>query len=211
MGPRATVVSAWAKPLQLLADRAVIAEVRRGGPAANSEMRQISDLTRRGDSVAERRPRLVGGARSTEAHALSHIDEHSAIVDADPGRVWCALGDVLGRERLPGRGIVARLLDAQPATRSGDPLLAGSTLPGFAVVRSEPHSELALEGRHRFASYALIFRLGEADGRTTIRAETRATFAGAGGRLYRALVISARTHALAVRSMLVGVRVSAER
>ena len=112
-------------------------------------MRQISDLTRRGDSVAERRPRLVGGARSTEAHALSHIDEHSAIVDADPGRVWCALGDVLGRERLPGRGIVARLLDAQPATRSGDPLLAGSTLPGFTVVRSEPHSEVALEGRHR--------------------------------------------------------------
>ena len=174
-------------------------------------MDEISDLTRMGDSVAERRSRLAAGARSSEAHVLSHIDEHSAIVDADPGRVWRALGEVLRRERLPGRGLVARLLDAQPATRSGDPLLAGSTLPGFTVVRSEPHSELALEGRHRFASYALIFRLGEADGRTTIRAETRATFAGAGGRIYRALVISARTHALAVRSMLGGVRVSAER
>ena len=198
------------KPLQLFADRAAIAEAR-GGSVVNSDMERMSDLTRRGGSVAERRSRLVGGARSTEAHLLSHIDEHSAIVDADPGRVWHALGEVLGRERLPGRGMVARLLDAQPATRSGDPLLAGSTLPGFTVVRSEPHSELALEGRHRFASYALIFRLGEADGRTTIRAETRATFAGAGGRIYRALVISARTHALAVRSMLGGMRVSAER
>ena len=171
----------------------------------------MSDLTRRGGLVAERGSRLGGGARPTEGQVLSHIDEHASIVNADSGRVWRALGEVLGRERLPGRGVVARLLDAQPATRSGDPLLAGSTLPGFSVVRSEPHSELALEGRHRFASYALIFRLGEADGRTTIRAETRATFAGAGGRIYRALVIGARTHALAVRSMLGGVRVSAER
>jgi hypothetical protein len=154
----------------------------------NSDIEEISDLMRSGGSVAERRSRSVGGARWTEGDALSHIDEHSAIVDADRGRVWRALGEVLGRERLPGRGVVARLLDAQPATRSGDPLVAGSTLPGFIVVRSEPHSELALEGRHRFASYALIFRLGEADGHTTIRAETRATFAGGGGRIYRALV-----------------------
>jgi len=174
-------------------------------------MDEISDLSRLGGSMGEGRARFVTGARSSEAHVLSHIDEHSAIVDADPGRVWHALGEVLGRERLPGRGLVARLLRAQPATRSGDPLLPGSTLPGFTVVRSEPPSELALEGRHRFASYALIFRLGEADGRTTIRAETRATFAGAGGRIYRAVVISARTHALAIRSMLGGVRVTAER
>src|SRR5213082_2709034 len=81
---------------------------------------------------------------------LPHVDAHVQTVDADPGRVWPALGEVLASERIPGRGRVARLLGAEPSSRHGDPLLAGSTLPGFRVARAKPPHELALEGRHRF-------------------------------------------------------------
>lgn len=75
--------------------------------------------------------------------------------------------------------------------------------PGFHVVTAVPAKELALAGSHRFATYALIFRLEEAGaGRTRVRAESRAAFPGPAGRLYRLLVIGTGGHALAVRRML---------
>ena len=108
-----------------------------------------------------------------------------------------ALGDALarsrvpelGRSRIPTTGYGARLLRVHPGTRSGDPLLAGSTLPGFTVIRAEPGKELALEGHHRFSSYALIFRLAASEHHTMLSAETRAAFPGVSGRVYRGLVI----------------------
>jgi hypothetical protein len=151
----------------------------------------------------------AGAARS--AAELPHIDEHTTTIRVDdPGLVWSALEEVIERFwRVPS--LSTRLLQAEPATRSGDPLLAGSTLPGFAVVRAEPGKELALQGRHRFSTYALIFRLVAGEDRTTLSAETRATFPGASGRVYRALIIGTRGHILVVRALLRATRRRAER
>src|SRR5690349_7364646 len=82
----------------------------------------------------------------------------------------------LAHVRIPGRGWVARLLDAESVDRRGDPLVAGSTLPGFLVTRAVAPHELALEGRHRFAVYALVIRMDACDDGTMISAESRARF-----------------------------------
>jgi hypothetical protein len=156
----------------------------------------------------------------TSAGELPRIDEHTVTVRVDdPGRVWSALGDVLGRSRVPGlgrshiptTGYGARLLQVHPGTRSGDPLLAGSTLPGFMVIRAEHGKELALAGHHRFSSYTLIFRLVAGEHDTTLSAETRAAFPGVSGRVYRGLVIGTHGHELVVRALLWAARRRAER
>jgi hypothetical protein len=154
-----------------------------------------------------RAPRPLHAARPAE---LRHLDTHETTVRADSRDVWHALGEVLARERVPGRGVVARLLRAEPAERRDDPLVAGSTLPGFRVARArEPH-ELTLEGRHRFASYTLLIRVRENGDGSVIHAESRAHFIGVGGVVYRGLVVGARTHTVLVRSMLGGIRAHAE-
>ena len=80
-------------------------------------------------------------------------------------------------------------------------------MPGFRVVTAIPGHELVLEGRHRFSSYALTFRIeAPASDRTELRAETRATFPGPHGRVYRLLVIRSGAHVVAVRRMLDAVR-----
>lgn len=142
---------------------------------------------------------------------LPHIDEHAIVIAAgDPGRVWNALGETIERYwRVPNLGV--RMLRAEPATRSGNPLITGSTIPGFIVARAEPSKDLALQGRHRFSSYALIFRMATNDGRTTLSAETRAAFPGVSGCVYRGLVIGTRGHVLVVRGLLRSTRRRAER
>lgn len=145
---------------------------------------------------------------------LPRIDEHTTTIHvSDPGRVWSALGDVLAGSRVPGfgRSRIPRAMKVQPGTCSGEPLIAGSTLPGFTVVRAEPNRELALQGRHRFSSYALIFRLAKGERHTTLSAETRAVFPGVSGRAYRGLVIGTRGHVLVVRALLRATRTRAER
>lgn len=147
------------------------------------------------------------------AATLPRIDEHTiAIAVDDPMRAWRALGDVLSRSRVPGFGgsRVPGFMKVDPGKRSGDPLHEGSTLPGFTIVRAELCQELALQGQHRCSSYALIFRLAAAEHRTTLSAETRASFPGAGGRLYRALVIGTHGHVLVVHGLLRAVRRRAE-
>lgn len=138
-----------------------------------------------------------------ELARLPYVDEHRIRVRAEPPLVWLALGHTLRQPSSRVTCLGAKLLGAQPASSTGDPLIEGSTLPGFVVVRSAPPVELALQGRHRFSQYALTFRIAVDDGdATTLRAETRAAFPGLIGRAYQALVIDSNGHRVAVRRLL---------
>jgi hypothetical protein len=144
---------------------------------------------------------------------LPFVDEHGVEVAAPPEAVWGSLCRVAeGSFSSPAATRVARLVGCEATGASGPrPLAAGSTLPGFTVARAEPGSELALAGRHRYSEYALVFRLS-GDGVTTrLRAETRALFPGASGRLYRAAVIGTRGHVLVTMRLLGAVKRRAER
>ncbi len=110
-------------------------------------------------------------------------------------------------------GRIARLLGCADVDSSGrQPLGTGSTLPGFHVDAADRSRELALGGSHRFSNYALIFRLEELDESSTrLRAETRATFPGLKGSVYRTLVITTRGHVLVTRRLLNATKRRAER
>jgi hypothetical protein len=151
---------------------------------------------------------------STEADRLPYIDEHSIEIAADAETTWeAALRVVDGSFASTRSSTVARLLGCADTDVSGpQPLVVGSTVPGFHVETIERPSQLGLGGSHRFSRYALIFRvdaLGE--GRTRLRAETRAEFPGLKGRAYRALVIGTRGHVLLLRRLLGAVKRRAER
>ena len=144
---------------------------------------------------------------------LPFVDEHATIAAADVESTWAAL--LRTAERTTGGAVsarFARLLGCADVAAGGPrPLAVGSTVPGFHVAALRPGEELALAGRHRFAEYALIFRLEPAGAGTRVRAETRAEFPGLKGRAYRALVIGSRGHVLATRRILAAVRERAER
>jgi hypothetical protein len=145
---------------------------------------------------------------------LPHIDEHLVAVDAKPEETWAALLRVAeGSFSSPATARFARLLGCADVAASGPrPLAAGSSFPGFHVEAAEPPHELALRGKHRFSDYALIFRLDPVgEGRTTLRAETRAAFSGLKGQAYRGLVIGTRGHVLVTRRVLSAIRRRAER
>jgi hypothetical protein len=111
---------------------------------------------------------------------LPFIDEHTTTISAGVDDVWTALLDFLDG----------------PFFRTG-----------FRVTAVVPGSELVLEGRHPFSIYALTFRLESiGSGQSRLRAESRAAFPGARGRLYRLLVIGSRGHVGAVRHMLRRIR-----
>lgn len=142
------------------------------------------------------------------------MDEHATEVAAPPARVWEAL---LGAVEAVVSGAAApryaRLVGCADTTASGPrPLGVGSTVPGFHVAAATAPRELALAGSHRFSEYLLTFRLDDlGDGRTRVRAETRAEFPGLKGRAYRALVIDTRMHVLATNRIVGSVRRRAER
>ncbi len=140
--------------------------------------------------------------------ALPPVDEHSIEIGAGIERTWEALVATLpslfdtGRTR---RG--AALLGCEYREGEGEPSVIGSTLPGFVVARSVRPSTLALEGQHRYSRYALVFRIDElGQGRSRLRAETRAEFPGATGRIYRTLLMGSRGHVRSVRRILETVR-----
>src|SRR5690606_26998270 len=105
-----------------------------------------------------------------------------------------------------------RLVGVADGTASGPrPLAVGSAFPGFRVVVAVPQRELVLQGRHRFSTYALIFRLEPAGASgTRLRAESRAAFPGRPGTLYRLLVVGTRGHVILMRRLLATVRRRAE-
>ncbi len=87
----------------------------------------------------------------------------------------------------------------------------GATIPGFVVTRSVEPAVLALVGQHRFARYALIFKITElASGPTRLSAETRAEFRGRRGRIYRGVVIGSHGHVVVTNSILRSIRRLAE-
>ncbi|MFC8667249.1 MULTISPECIES: SRPBCC family protein [Streptomyces] len=144
---------------------------------------------------------------------LPYRDEHTTVVAAAADDVWRGLGDTLDRSfSRPGANGYARLVGCADREASGPrPFAEGSTFPGFRVAAVVPGRELVLGGRHRFSSYALIFRLEPAGpGRTRLTAETRATFPGPAGGLYRLLVLGTGGHAVVVRRLLATVRRRAE-
>ena len=129
---------------------------------------------------------------------LPYIDEHDTHVSASRDRIWEALVDVL-RHDLSGGTQLARVLGCDPSSASSTfDGRRGQTLPGFRVVHADPGRSLELDGRHRFARYRLTFLLED----ERLRAETRAAFPGALGRLYRAAVISSGAHRLVTRRLL---------
>lgn len=145
--------------------------------------------------------------------ALPFVDEHGVEVAAPTEVVWeslCRVADGSFSSPIADRG--ARLLGCEETAASGPrPLAEGSTIPGFVVARAEPGSRLALVGRHRYSEYALVFRLVGEGGTTRVRAETRARFPGAAGRLYRGAVIGTRGHVLVTMRLLNVVKRRAER
>ncbi|MFD3310870.1 hypothetical protein [Streptomyces sp. NPDC058694] len=145
--------------------------------------------------------------------SLPYRDEHTTVVAAGADDLWRSLGDTLDRSfSRPGASGYARLVGCADRTASGPrPLAEGSAFPGFRVATAVPGRELVLVGRHRFSSYALIFRLEPAGtGRSRLTAETRATFPGPAGGLYRLLVLGTGGHAVVVRRLLAAVRRRAE-
>ena len=140
--------------------------------------------------------------------SLPYVDEHDVEIAADGDAVWAALTTTLDRT---GGSTFARRVGCQDSVSSGPrPFSEGSTVPGFRVAAATPRAALLLVGRHRFSSYALTFRLADAEGRTRLTAETRAAFPGVTGRVYRALVIGSRAHAVMTRRLLDAVRRRAE-
>jgi hypothetical protein len=136
---------------------------------------------------------------------LPYLDEHATTVAAGVDDVWLALVETLDRtfSRPHVTGFTRAVGCADPTASGPRPLAEGSTIPGFRVAAAVPGSELVLQGRHHFSTYALIFRLEQVDaGRSLLRAESRAAFPGLAGGVYRLLVVGTRGHVFATRRLL---------
>lgn len=145
---------------------------------------------------------------------LPYLDEHSTDIAAGVDDVWPVLVETVDRAlSRAGAACYARAIGCADGEASGPrPLGEGSTLPGFHVVTAVPGSVLVLQGRHRFSTYALTFRLDDVDAdRSRLYAESRAAFPGLAGRAYRLLVISTRGHVVLVRRLLARVRARSEK
>jgi hypothetical protein len=143
---------------------------------------------------------------------LPFIDEHAVTVGAPAPEVWQSLVETVEHLSSGRAAVYARVVGCEDTQASGPrPLVAGSAVPGFHVSRVTPEQELALEGRHRFSTYALTFRLRPDGARTTIAAESRARFPGVLGQAYRAAVIRSGAHAVLMRRLMTGLQKRTER
>jgi hypothetical protein len=144
---------------------------------------------------------------------LPRLDEHATDIAADVEDVWPALTRTLDAAlSRPWSVAASRIVGCADTHASGPrPLAEGATIPGFRVAAALPGAKLTLRGRHRFSSYALNFRLDRLDdGRTRLRAESRAAFPGLAGGAYRMLVVGTGGHGIAVRRLLSDVKRRAE-
>lgn len=144
---------------------------------------------------------------------LPPIDEHAIEVDAPAEATWAALFPTLEAsfDSRHARRYAERL-ETKVTGAMGDLHHPGGTLPGFTVTRAIAPVMLALAGEHKFAKYAIVFRIDLLPGqRSCVRLETRAQFLGKRGRLYRAGVIGTRGHVIVVNRMLRTIKRRAER
>jgi hypothetical protein len=130
---------------------------------------------------------------------LPLIDVHSTDVSAAPDAVFRAL------ERIGPR------IGTDPVFRTYARLVGTEDRGPFHVARPERPTLVVLGGSHRFSRYELAFRIEPADHGATVHAETRATFPGVGGALYRAAVIRTGAHGVAMRLLLGSLRRRIER
>ncbi|WP_328836593.1 hypothetical protein [Streptomyces europaeiscabiei] len=146
---------------------------------------------------------------------LPFVDEQTILIEAHAGEVWWALAEALDWAfSRPAAVRYAQLVGCADHTAAGPrpPVVGATTFPGFRTATVIPARELTLLGRHRFSSYTWTFRLDEVEpGRVRLRAETRATFPGPVGGLYRLLALGTGTHARLTRGLLTTVRRQAER
>lgn len=119
-----------------------------------------------------------------------YVDEHSVGIPEPRDVVWSALEQYATGLGLGRGNPLATILGTRPRG-------------GFRVAESVPGERLSLEGRHRFSRYRLVFELGPSTaGTIRLSATTYAAFPGLHGRIYRALVIGSRGHALATAQMV---------
>ena len=83
---------------------------------------------------------------------LPYVDEHPVEVRAPRDRVWRALDDYVHTSvGLSDRHPLALVLGTRPRS-------------GFAVAATVPGEQVALEGRHRFSVYRLVFDVADGPG-----------------------------------------------
>lgn len=101
---------------------------------------------------------------------------------------------------------------ADPADSNGVGChVIGAERPGLVVREVVPPATFAAAGRHRFATYQVVFRIAAfGDGGSRLTAETYAAFPGLAGRIYQVLVIALGFHALVMRLILWHLRRQAE-
>ncbi|MEV0848626.1 hypothetical protein AB0J21_22550 [Streptomyces sp. NPDC049954] len=174
----------------------------------------MSDSARRAESAAESAAEdgpQDGPQADLPYEDLPFVDEHSVLVKASAADVWRALARAYGGGSMPSvTGVYGHLVAAEPRRSAGEPLAAGSTLPGFAVAESVPERLVRFTGRHRYSRYALVFALAERPGGTLLSARTYARFPGLAGRAYGRLVIGSGAHAALLTRQLYAVRRRAE-
>lgn len=166
-----------------------------------------TETTQTSPTVA-RKPRTI----DVPLELLPPIDEHYIEVEAPAEAAYAALFPAIeaafGNKLAQG---YCERVDALETETRGDLRHPGGTLPGFTVTRAIAPVMLAMAGEHRFARYAIVFRIDLLPGqRSCVRLETRAQFPGGKGRAYKAAVIGTGGHVLMVRRMLRSIRRRAE-
>ena len=159
--------------------------------------------------AGERKPRTI----DVPLEQLPPIDERCIEIDAPAELAWAALFPSI--EAAFATSLAHRYTEHVGALETeahGDLHHPGGTLPGFTVTRAIAPVMLAMAGEHRFAKYAIVFRIDlMAAQRSCVRLETRAEFKGGRGRLYRAAVIGTRGHVLMAHRILRRIKRRAER
>jgi hypothetical protein len=121
---------------------------------------------------------------------LPFVDEHAVDIRESQDVVWSAVEQYARGLGFGRRNPLAVVLGTKPRA-------------GFRVAESVPGERLALEGRHHFSRYRLVFELGPTSAAgIRLSAKTYAEFPGIRGRTYRALVIGSRGHAVLTSQMV---------